>query len=63
MEIQLTAVGDGTTAVLPCGSVTLKWKRMASAGTTAAAVLAGTGIAVRAAPPIIVSRAVRLPSR
>lgn len=33
MEIQLTAVGDGTTAVLPCGSVTLKWKRMASAGT------------------------------
>lgn len=33
MEIELKVVGDGMTAVLPCGSVTLKWKRMASAGT------------------------------
>jgi hypothetical protein len=33
MEMELRAVGDGVTAVLPCGSVTLRWKRMASAGT------------------------------
>lgn len=33
MDIKLIITGDGRTAILPCGSVTLKSKRLAAAGT------------------------------
>ena len=33
MDIKLIITGDGRTAELPCGSVTLKSKRLAAAGT------------------------------